>query len=69
MDEGVSEDEDYWLLDGLKFSDQAIDLFAEEFAKEQASMERLLSEISHRIPSVFDSMSGKLNLDKDSPSN
>ena len=69
VDEGVSEDEDYWLLDGLKFSEQAIDLFAEEFAKEQASMERLLSEISHRMPPIFEPMSGKLNLDKDSPSN
>lgn len=36
QEESVSEDEDYWLLDGLKFSDRAIDIFAEEFAKEQA---------------------------------
>ncbi len=58
QEEGASEDEDYWLLDGLKFSERAIDLFAEEFAKEQASMDRLLSEISHGMSSVFDSMFG-----------
>ncbi len=65
--EGVSEDEDYWLLDGLKFSDQAIDLFAEEFAKERASMERLLSETSHRMHSIFEAKFGTSNLDNDSP--
>lgn len=54
--EGASEDKDYWLLDGLKFSDRAIDLFAEEFAKERASIDRLLSVISRGMPPVIDSI-------------
>ncbi len=69
QEEGASEDEDYWHLDGLKFSDRAIDLFNEEFAKEQAAMERLLSEMSREMHPIFDAMSLNLNLDKDSPSN
>lgn len=60
---GVSDDEDYWLLDGLKFSDRAIDLFAEEFAKEQAEMEHLLSEASRRMNHNFGELSGGLNFD------
>lgn len=48
---GVADDADYWFLDGLKFSDRAINIFAEEFAKERASMERSLAEYWQRCRS------------------
>lgn len=56
QEEGASEYEEYWLLDGLKFSDRAIDLFAEKFAKEH----RLRSEMSNGMPPIFDSLFGRV---------